>query len=136
VNRHLLEVEQRLIDPRGNVGMGREQIAHTIDITGFDGGDEELHRRFGETVDLVLELRPAGKAVATRDDKLCIAQRKSVGRRRLRVQCRHAGNGFRLAAPEIAGERLGELSLLLQVGIGGERLDEILRVRLAGGCLS
>ena len=113
--------------------MGREPIAHTVDIAGFDGGDEELDRRFGETVDLVLELRPARKAVATRDDELGIAQRKRVGRGGFGCSAVTRAMASALAAPEVARERLGELSLLLEVGIGRERLDESLGVRLGGG---
>ena len=83
MRRRLLEIEQRLVDPGGKLGVGLEQSTDGVDIPAFDGRYELLGRRFGERVDLVLELGPAREPVAAGDDELRVAQGEAVGSRGL-----------------------------------------------------
>ena len=133
LDRGLLEVEQRLVDTRDKLGMRAEQRAHAIDIAGPDRVAEKLHRRLGQRIDLVLELRPAFEAVAACDDQLGIGERERVGRRRLRVQRLDARHRSRVAAPVVERQCLGEFSLLVEIGFRRQWFDEALRGRVAGG---
>jgi hypothetical protein len=108
--------------------VGLEQLPHVIDVARFDRRLEELGRRFGERLNLSLHLRPARKAVSTRNHQLGVAQDKILGCRRFRVQRAHALDRFSLAAPIVPRESLGELSLFVQVRISGKRANEVLGV--------
>jgi len=114
------------------IGVGLQQLPHVIDIARFDRGLEQLGRRSGQRLDLSLHVRPAGKAVSARNHQLGIAQDKIFRRRGCRVQRAHARDRFRFAAPIVACEGLGELSLFIQVRIGGKRANEALGVATRG----
>ncbi len=67
------EAEHRRVDLGDKIGVGLQQLPHVIDIARFDRCLEQLGWRFGQRLDLSLQLRPAGKAVSARDDELGIA---------------------------------------------------------------
>ncbi len=120
------EGEHRRVDHCDEIGMRLQQMPHLFDVARFDRGLEQVGRRFGRRLDFSFQLRPAGEAIFARDHELGIAQNKILRCRRLRVCRTHALDRFRPTAPIVARQGFGELSLHLEIRIGGKRADQTL----------
>ncbi len=132
MHRRAFEAEHRLVDLGAEIRMGLQQLLHAIDVARFDCRLEQLGWRFGQCLDFSLHLRPAIEAVSPRNHELSVAQDKVFRGRRFRVQRADALYRFRFAAPIGAREGLGELSLFVQVRVGGKRANERLGPRSDG----
>jgi hypothetical protein len=129
MHRGTVEAEHRLVDPGSQLGMDFKQATQLVCITGFHGRLEQINRRLGQRLDFLLELRPVGEAIASRDHELSVAQAEILRRRWLGVQRMDTLARIACVAPIVACKRLSKLSLVVEIRIGGKRTKETLGAR-------